>query len=63
MNTSSRKIKKVEEVLETGTKGLSKNSGDTVFFVEEIQRRAEVITPVLRQILENRPTSHWGIHN
>ncbi|HEY3760895.1 MAG TPA: hypothetical protein VGN23_04040 [Verrucomicrobiae bacterium] len=40
--------------------GSRQNSGDTELFLKEIHHRAETITPVLKQILENRPASHWG---
>jgi hypothetical protein len=29
---------------------------------EEIQRRAHTITPLLRELLDHRPPSHWGIN-
>ena len=30
--------------------------------IEEIHLRAETITPVLKEILANRPASRWGIN-
>lgn len=36
-------------------------TGETELFFKEIQSRAETITPVLKQILELRPSPHWGI--
>lgn len=33
-----------------------------LFTVEEIQIRAETVTPLLKEILNFRPPPHWGIN-
>ena len=32
------------------------------FSMEEINKRAETMSPVLQQLLELRPSSHWGLN-
>jgi hypothetical protein len=31
-------------------------------FVDDIQNRAETITPLLKELLDYRPPPHWGIN-
>jgi hypothetical protein len=37
-------------------------SAAAAFSFEDIQRRAETITPLLKQLLDSRPPPHWGIN-
>lgn len=62
MNAPSAKTGK-EKQERPNRNGLPKNSGHAVPPFDEIQHRAETVTPVLRQILEFRPAPHWGIND
>jgi hypothetical protein len=35
---------------------------DSASFLEAIQVRASILTPVIEEILDSRPSSHWGIN-
>lgn len=35
---------------------------ETFWTIEDIQNRAEVITPTMEEILESRPPTRWGIN-
>jgi len=36
--------------------------GTSSTYLEDIRRRAETITPLLKKILDYRPPPHWGIN-
>jgi len=41
---------------------LPQNTGDTELYFKEIHNRADTITPLLKQILEFRPSRHWDMN-
>ncbi|MGO8765018.1 MAG: hypothetical protein ACLQSR_07785 [Limisphaerales bacterium] len=61
MNTPLQKTWKPETKAEEVGRDIPKNAENTAPFAEKIQHRAETITPMLQQILEYRPSPHWGI--
>ncbi len=52
-----------EKIINPNRDGLPRNTGHTAPPFDEIQKRAETVTPVLKQILEFRPAPHWGIND
>ncbi|HTV61119.1 MAG TPA: hypothetical protein VMH30_00970 [Verrucomicrobiae bacterium] len=66
MNARLQKRGKAEEeekITNPNRGGLPKDTGHSAPPFDEIQQRAETVTPVLKQILEFRPAPHWGIND
>jgi hypothetical protein len=65
---NSREVKLLTELAEshgtvTGSSGcLQLGDHGRVPTIETIHARANVVTPVLKKILEIRPPPHWGIN-
>jgi hypothetical protein len=42
---------------------LHDSEGKPHFTVEEIRLRADTVSPLLQEMLDNRPPEHWGIND
>jgi hypothetical protein len=50
-------------VKKNDTPGKAKGPPAHSFTIDEIQNRAEAISPLLKELLDFRPPPHWGLND